>query len=109
MKLKEFIEILQDESIDQESEVNYAILYNPDKKYIKFEVEEEVKNGTYKQRMINEYNELKERTDKLGFMLVKESQGDLEFELSCPVSLLKVQYSAMNSYLNILKVRAEIS
>ena len=31
MKLKEFIEILQDESFDQESEVNYAIVYNPDK------------------------------------------------------------------------------
>ena len=40
MILKEFIEILQHESIDQESEVNYEILYNPDKKYIKFEVEE---------------------------------------------------------------------
>ena len=40
MKLKEFIEILQDESIGQEPEVNYAILYNPDKKYIKFKVEE---------------------------------------------------------------------
>ena len=38
MKLKEFIEKLQDESIDQESEVNYEILYNNDKKYIKFEV-----------------------------------------------------------------------
>lgn len=40
MKLKEFIEILQDESIDQESDVNYVILYNPNKKYIKFEAEE---------------------------------------------------------------------
>ena len=40
MKLKEFIEILQDESLDKESDVNYVILYNPDKKYIKFEVEE---------------------------------------------------------------------
>ena len=39
MKLKEFIEILQDESFDQESEVNYAIVYNPVKKYIKFEEE----------------------------------------------------------------------
>ena len=39
MKLKEFIEILQDESFDQESEVNYAIVYNPDKKYIRFEEE----------------------------------------------------------------------
>ena len=40
MKLKEFIEILQDESFDKESDVNYVILYNPDKKYIKFEAEE---------------------------------------------------------------------
>ena len=40
MTLKEFIETLQDESIDQESEVNYVILYNPNEKYIKFEVEE---------------------------------------------------------------------
>lgn len=40
MKLKEFIEILQDESIDQESDVNYVIIYNPNKKYIKFEAEE---------------------------------------------------------------------
>ena len=39
MKLKEFIEILQDESIDQESEVNYVIVYNPNKKYIRFEEE----------------------------------------------------------------------
>ena len=62
----------------------------------------------YKQRMVNEYNELKERTDKLGFMLVKESRGCLDFELSSPVSLLKAQYNAMESYLNILKVRAEI-
>ena len=62
----------------------------------------------YKQRMVNEYNELKERTDKLGFVLVKETRGCLNFELSCPVNLLKAQYNAMNSYLNILKVRAEI-
>ena len=62
----------------------------------------------YKQLMINEYNELKERTDKLGFMLVKESRGGLDFELSCPVNLLKAQYNVMNSYLNILELRAEI-
>ena len=39
MKLKEFIEILQDESFDKESDVNYVIVYNPDKKCIKFGVE----------------------------------------------------------------------
>nr|WP_307939215.1 hypothetical protein [Streptococcus uberis] len=37
MKLKDFIEILQDESIDQESEVDYVIVYNPNEKHIKFE------------------------------------------------------------------------
>ena len=62
----------------------------------------------YKQRIVNEYNELQERTVKLGFMLVRESRGGLDFELSCPVNLLKAQYNAMNSYLNILEVRAEI-
>ena len=30
---------IKNERIDQEAEVNYVILYNPDKKYIKFEVE----------------------------------------------------------------------
>ena len=29
MKLKEFIEILKNERIDQEAEVNYVIVYNP--------------------------------------------------------------------------------
>ena len=62
----------------------------------------------YKQRMIDEYNELKERKDKLGFVLVKESRGGLDFELSCPVNLLKAQYNTMCAYLNILEQRAEI-
>ncbi|MCO4577926.1 hypothetical protein Si071_01428 [Streptococcus infantarius subsp. infantarius] len=39
MKLKEFIEILKNEGIDQEAEVNYVIVYNPYKNYIRFEVE----------------------------------------------------------------------
>ena len=62
----------------------------------------------YKQRIVNEYNELEERTVKLGFMLARESRGGLDFELSCPVNLLIAQYNAMNSYLKILEVRAEI-
>lgn len=62
----------------------------------------------YKQRVVNEYNELKGRADKLGLMLVKESRGGLDFELTCPIELLKAQYNAMKAYLNILEVRAEI-
>lgn len=62
----------------------------------------------YKQRMVNEYNELKERTEKLGKLLDKYVYGELDFELNCPVFLLENQYNTMQAYLSILKQRAEI-
>lgn len=62
----------------------------------------------YKQRMVNEYKELKERVDKLDNMLCKYSAGDLEFEPTCPNYLLEDQLEAMTEYLNILEKRAEI-
>ncbi|QBX24710.1 crAss001_48 related protein [Streptococcus equinus] len=58
----------------------------------------------YKERMVNEYWELMERSSKLGSAIVQKSQD----ELNCPVELLKAQYSAMETYRNILRVRAEI-
>lgn len=36
----------------------------------------------YTQRMVNEYRELKERTDKLGIMLDRWLFNDLDFEPS---------------------------
>ena len=60
----------------------------------------------YKQRMVNEYNELKERTEKLGSMLLKYSKGDLEFETTCPIELLQDQYIIMGDYLHVLEKRA---
>lgn len=62
----------------------------------------------YKKRMLKEYFELKERTVKLGNMLEKWGNGELDFEPSCPFDLLSSQLCAMNIYLNILKLRAEI-
>lgn len=60
----------------------------------------------YKQRMVNKYNELKERTEKLGSMLLKYSKGDLEFEPTCPIELLQDQYIIMGDYLHVLEKRA---
>lgn len=60
----------------------------------------------YKERMVKEYNELKERTEKLGSMLLKHSKGDLEFEPTCPVKLLQDQYAIMGDYLHVLEIRA---
>lgn len=62
----------------------------------------------YKQRMVNEYKELKERTNRLGIMLDKWLMNDLDFEPSCPFELLDSQFHVMKLYLNILKQRAEI-
>ena len=62
----------------------------------------------YKCRMIEEYKQTKERYKKLHKMLVKYDAGTLDFELSCPVGLLREQKSTMGHYLNILEIRAEI-
>lgn len=63
---------------------------------------------TYKLRMINEYRELKTKYDKLHTMLVRYDAGKLDFQLSCPVDLLRKQASIMGQYLYILEVRAAI-
>ena len=62
----------------------------------------------YKCRMIEEYKQTKERYKKLHKMLVKYDAGTLDFELSCPVGLLREQKTTMGHYLNILEIRAEI-
>ena len=62
----------------------------------------------YKIRMQEEYKQTKERYKKLHKMLVKYDAGTLDFELSCPVGLLREQKSTMGHYLNILEIRAEI-
>ena len=61
----------------------------------------------YKQRMIDEYNQLKERMDKLGEFLKKAKRNELAFELSCPIDLLQSQWYAIGAYLKILETRAK--
>lgn len=62
----------------------------------------------WKERMVQEYGELKDRYTKLHKMLVKFDAGKLEFEPKCPVDLLRKQASVMGRYLYILEVRALI-
>ena len=63
---------------------------------------------SYKDRMINEYRETKERYEKLHRMIVKYEAGRLAFVPDCSLELLKRQAKAMGEYLYILEVRAEI-
>jgi hypothetical protein len=62
----------------------------------------------YKERMMQEYQELKQRYDSLHKMLVKLDAGTLDFTPTCPLVLLKEQADVMNRYMYILEVRAEV-
>ena len=62
----------------------------------------------YKERLRNEYIELKDKYDKLHRMLVKYDAGKLDFTLNCPIGLLREQASTMEKYLYILEMRALI-
>ena len=61
----------------------------------------------YQVRYINEYKELCERYMKLNRMLDKYDRGTLEFELNCPVELLRAQSEVMWKYIEILWNRAD--
>lgn len=62
----------------------------------------------YKLRMIEEYKELKARRESLHRILIKNEAGTLDFELNCPVKILMLQEQAMEQYMHVLEVRAEI-
>lgn len=62
----------------------------------------------YKKRMADEYQELGTRMVKLQNMLIKNSKGELGFELSCPVELLERQLKIMREYMKVLEERAGI-
>lgn len=62
----------------------------------------------YKIRFIREYNETKERYNKLNNIIVKYEAKTLEFKPKCSINLLKEQAKYMGLYLYILKVRAQI-
>ena len=62
----------------------------------------------WKVRFKKEYYELKERFQKLDMMIGKYEKGQLEFELKCPIDLLKRQRSVMWDYLSTLEQRAKI-
>lgn len=62
----------------------------------------------WKQRMVREYQETKDRYEKLHRMIVKYDAGTLEFTPKCPIGLLREQKSHMGQYLYTLEVRAEI-
>ena len=62
----------------------------------------------YKQRMLYEYRQLKDRYNKLHQMCIKYEAGTLDFTPTCSLELLTKQKAAMGHYLHCLEVRAQI-
>ena len=62
----------------------------------------------WKERVVQEYKELKERYNKLHKMLIKYEAGTLDFTPNCSLGLLKEQEMYMGDYLRILEIRSEI-
>jgi hypothetical protein len=62
----------------------------------------------YRERMKQEYWQLKDRYTKLHNMCIKYEAGTLDFTPTCSLELLKEQKSAMGNYLRCLEVRAEV-
>lgn len=65
-------------------------------------------SADYKARFKAEYRQTKIRYEKLHKMLVRADAGTLEFNLTCPIELLKDQKMHMGRYLYCLEVRAQI-
>ena len=62
----------------------------------------------YKDRMVEEFNQLRDRSNKLEKILRKHAVGKLDFVPTCPMHLLKEQHDAMLTYMECLKQRAII-
>lgn len=62
----------------------------------------------WKERVVQEYKELKERYNKLHKMVIKYEAGTLDFTPNCSLELLKEQKRYMGEYLRVLEIRAEI-
>ena len=62
----------------------------------------------YKDRMVIEYFDLKERAKKLALMLDRWSRGMLEFTPTCSLDLLNAQLDIMRAYQRILGERARV-
>ena len=65
-------------------------------------------SSDYKDRFKAEYYQTKIRFERLHKMLVKYEAGTLEFELDCPIELLRAQKKNMSEYLYCLEIRAQI-
>lgn len=60
----------------------------------------------YQKRFVAEYYQLEEKVIKLRLIIAKANNNELDFELACPLTLLKYQLDFMTDYLKMLIIRS---
>ena len=65
-------------------------------------------SGDYRARMAAEWAQVKIRHRRLQEMLDAYREGKLDFEPTCPITLLREQALVMQEYVDILEKRAEL-
>ena len=65
-------------------------------------------SGDYRARMAAEWAQVKIRIRRLQDMLDAYREGKLDFEPTCPITLLREQALVMQEYVDILEKRAEL-
>ena len=65
-------------------------------------------SGDYRERMAAEWAQVKIRHRRLQEMLDAYREGKLDFEPTCPITLLREQALVMQEYVDILEKRAEL-
>ena len=70
--------------------------------------ERSMKMEAYKERMKEEYKELKGKYERLHKLLVRFDSKTLDFTLNCPIELLRKQSALMGDYLYVLEMRGFI-
>lgn len=66
-----------------------------------------IQSDDYKERLLGEYLELKERLDKLSNFVSKYKSGDLEFTPTTSLNTFQRQERLMWGYLKILEIRLD--
>ena len=65
-------------------------------------------SGDYRERMAAEWAQVTIRLRRLQDMLDAYREGKLDFEPTCPITLLREQALVMQEYVDILEKRAEL-
>ena len=68
-------------------------------------IEDALASEDWRDRLVGEFNFVREKENKLYGMLLRYADGTLDFKPHCSIELLTMQLNAMSAYSAILEIR----